>query len=181
LFSSANQFGIDGSAAWIPFSATSRWQDLRDDLAGKSLAGAVLTVPVFALLYLVLGVLRHDARGAAIAFALAICACGTSSAVATIISVLLPVAIPERRSSAFGGGGAGQGCLAAVATFAGLGVALALMTPIFVAWAMLHSGVWLLLAGPGYGAVAAWAGRIVAARVGFRRLPEMLAVVSRAV
>jgi len=181
LFSSANQFGIDGSAAWIPFAATSRWQDLRDDLAGKSLAGAVLTVPVFGLLYLVLGAVRQDGRGAAIAFALAICACGASSAVATVISVLLPVPVPERRSSAFGGGGAGQGCLAAVATFAGLGVALALMTPVFVAWAMLHSGAWLVVAGPAYGAAAAWAGRLVAARVGFRRLPEMLAVVSRAI
>ena len=180
LFSSANQFGIDGSATWIPFAATSRWQDLRDDLAGKSLAGAALTVPIFGVLYLVLGAARQNAGGAAIAFALAICACGTSTAVATVISVLLPVPIPERRSSAFGGGGAGQGCLAAVATFAGLGVALALMAPVLAAWAVLHNGVWLVLAGPAYGAAAAWAGRIVAARVGFRRLPEVLAVVSRA-
>jgi len=40
------------------------------------------------------------------------------------------------------------------------------------------SGPELLVVGPCYGLMLAWAGLIVAANVGFRRLPEVLARVS---
>ncbi|HEX9035226.1 MAG TPA: hypothetical protein VF834_25570 [Streptosporangiaceae bacterium] len=178
-FSSANQFGIDGPALWMNVVATARWQDLRADIAGKNLAGAVITVPVFAALYAAIGAITGNGASAAVAFAMAICALGATSAVSTVISVLLPVPVPERRSSAFGGGGVGQGCLASLTTFAGLGVAVAAMIPVFV----LHSvvGAWLLVIAPCYGAALAWAGRRAAAVLGFRRLPEVLAIVARTV
>ena len=178
MFSSVNQFGFDGSALWMNVAATSRWQDLRADIAGKNIAGALITVPVFAVLYLVLGALAGDPLRAAVAFAMGVCALGATSSVGSITSVLLPTPIPERRSSAFSSGGAGQGCLAGLATLAGLGVALAAMVPVFAAIAVWRAGAWLLVAGPGYGLMLAWAGRIVAANVGFRRLPEVLARVS---
>jgi hypothetical protein len=178
LFSSANQFGFDGSALWLNVVATSRWQDLRADIAGKNIAGALITVPVFAVLYLVLGALAGDPLGAAAAFAMAVCALGATSCVGSITSALLPTPLPERRSSAFSSGGAGQGCLAGLATLAGLVVALALIVPVFVLIARWHSGPWLLVVGPCYGLMLAWAGRIVAANIGFRRLPEVLARVS---
>ncbi len=178
LFSSANQFGFDGSALWLNVVATSRWQDLRADIAGKNIAGALITVPVFAVLYLVLGALASDPLGAAAAFAMAVCALGATSCVGSITSALLPTPLPDRRSSAFSSGGAGQGCLAGLATLAGLVVALALIVPVFVLIARWHSGAWLLVVGPCYGLILAWAGRIVAANIGFRRLPEVLARVS---
>lgn len=179
MFSSANQFGMDGSALWMNVVASSRWQDLRADLAGKSLAGAVITIPVFAILYTVVGILTGSAGGAAVAFAIAVCALGATSAVATMVSVLIPVPVPERRSSAFSSGGAGQGCLAALATFSGLGVAVAAMTPVFVLHAVTRGGAWVLVAAPCYGAALAWAGRRAAAMIGFRRMPEVLAAVGR--
>jgi len=179
LFSSANQFGVDGVGLWLNVAATSRWQDLRADIAGKNLAGALLTLPVFGVLYLILGVAVHDGAGAAVAFAALTCALGASGGVAAVISVLLPVPFPERRSSAYSGPGVGQGCLAALATFAGLAVAALALVPVFVAEAALPGRAWLLLAGPAYGAALLWLGRRIAATVGFRRLPEILAVVSR--
>ncbi len=179
MFSSANQFGMEGSSLWMNVVATSRWQDLRADIAGKNLAGAAVTVPVFAVTYAALGWLSGDGAGAAAAFALLVCAVCATSAVVAMVSVLLPVPVPERRT-AFGGGGAGQGCLSGLATFASLGVAVALMTPVFVVQAVAHPGAWLLVIAPGYGVVLAWAGRRVAALAGYRRLPELLAAVSRA-
>jgi ABC-2 type transport system permease protein len=179
LFSSANQFGVDGVGLWLNVAATSRWQDLRADIAGKNLAGALMTLPVFGVLYLILGVTVHDGAGAAVAFAALACALGASGGVAAVISVLLPVPFPERRSSAYSGPGVGQGCLAALATFAGLGVAALTVLPVFLAEAALPSRAWLLLIGPAYGATVLWLGRRIAAEVGFRRLPEILAVVSR--
>jgi len=180
MFSSANQFGMDGSPLWMNVVATARWQDLRADIAGKNLAGIVITVPVFAVVYALLGLLTGDAEGAAVAFSLLLCAAGATGAVAAMVSVLLPVPVPERRSSAFSGGGAGQGCLSALATIAGVGVAVAAMIPVLVLQAEVRVGAWLLLIAPAYGALLAWAGRRAAAMVGYRRLPEMLAAVGRA-
>ena len=90
-------------------------------------------------------------------------------------SVLLPTPMPERRSSAFSSGGAGQGCLAGRSTLAGLGTALALMIPVFVLIARWQPGAWLLVVAPGYGLLLAWAGRLLAATIGIRRRPELLA------
>jgi ABC-2 type transport system permease protein len=178
MFSSANQYGFDGSALWLNIVATSRWQDLRSDIAGKNIAGALITVPVFAVLYVVIGALASDPAGAAVAFAMAVCALGATSSVGSVTSVLLPTPIPERRSSTFSSGGAGQGCLAGLSTLAGLGTALALMIPVFLLIARWQPGVWLLVVAPGYGLLLAWAGRLVAATIGIRRLPELLARVS---
>lgn len=179
MFSSANQFGVDGVGLWLNVAATQRWQDLRADIAGKNLAGALMTVPVFGVLYLILGVAVHDVASATVAFATLVCALGASGSVAAVISVLLPVPFPERRSSSYSGPGVGQGCLAAVATFAGLGVAALALVPVFVAEAALPGRAWLLVAGPAYGAALLWLGRGIAAVVGFRRLPEILAIVTR--
>jgi hypothetical protein len=75
MFSSANQYGFDGSALWLNIAATSRWQDLRSDIAGKNIAGALITVPVSRCST------SWSARGrrpgrAAVAFAMAVCALG---------------------------------------------------------------------------------------------------------
>ena len=98
---------------------------------------------------------------------------------ASISSVLLPIPIPERRSSAFSSGGAGQGCLAGLATLAGMAVTVVLMIPALVLAGRWHSSAWLLAVAPCYGIVLAWTGRRFAAITGFRRLPELFAEVSR--
>ncbi len=178
LFSGANQFGFDGGAFWLTVITTERWRDLRSVIAGKSLAGIAITIPVFAVVYAGLGALTGSWAGAAEAFATVICGLGATSAVAMVTSVLVPAPVPERRSSAFGGGGTGQGCLAGLAMLIGLAISLVMLVPVFVLQVAAHPGLWLLLVGPAYGAALAWGGRQVAARIGYRRMPEMLAVVS---
>jgi ABC-2 type transport system permease protein len=178
---SANQFGLDGAALWLNVAATSRAQDLRADLAGKNLASALVAMPIFALLYTALGLLAHQVTYPAAAFGIGACALGVTLGISSVASVLLPYPVPERRTSAFGGAGTGRGCLAGLANLAILILAVAFMSPVLVLLAILHTGLWLLLIGPGYGAAIAWVGRLAASEIGYRRLPELLATVSRPV
>ncbi len=181
MFSAANQFGLDGSALWLTAAATSRWQDLRADIAGKNLAGAVITIPVFGFLYLALGLWLHAPGPAARAVAMIVCAFGATSGVASILSVLNPVPIPDRRANVFSSPGTGQGCLAGLMTLAGLLAALVLLTPALVLTALWRAPLLVGVLVLGYGALLAWAGRWAAAVIGFRRMPEILATVSRPV
>jgi ABC-2 type transport system permease protein len=176
---SVNQFGLDGSALWLNVAATSRIRDLRADLAGKNLASALVAMPVFAVLYTALGLLMHQAIYPASAFGMAACALGVTLGITSVASILMPYAVPERRASAFGGGGTGRGCLAGLVNVAILVLAIVLLSPVLVMLVLWHTGLWLLLVGPGYGAAMAWAGRRAASEVGLRRLPELLAAVSR--
>ncbi len=178
---SANQFGLDGSALWLNVAATSRPQDLRADLAGKNLASALVAMPVFAVLYTALGLLTRQATYPASAFGMAACALGITLGITSVASILMPYAVPERRASAFGGGGTGRGCLAALANFTIMVLAVVVLSPVLIMLVILHTGLWLLLVGPGYGAAIAWAGRRAASDIGFRRLPELLTEVSRAI
>jgi ABC-2 type transport system permease protein len=178
---SANQFGLDGGALWLNVAATSRPQQLRADLAGKNLASALVALPVFALLYAALGLLAHQVTYPAAALGMAAGALGATLGISSVASVLMPYAVPERRASAFGGAGTGRGFLAALANLAILVLAVILLSPVLIMLAFVHTGLWLLLVGPGYGAVLAWLGRLVASDIGFRRLPELLAEVSRPV
>jgi ABC-2 type transport system permease protein len=178
---SANQFGLDGGALWLNVAATARVQDLRADLAGKNLASALVAMPVFAVLYTALGLLTGRATYPASAFGMAAGALGVTLGIASVASVLMPYAVPERRTSAFGGAGAGRGCLVGLANCAMLVAAVVVLSPVLVLLAVVHTGLWLLLVGPAYGAVIAWAGRLAASDIGFRKLPELLAEVSRAV
>ncbi len=178
---SANQFGLDGGALWLNVAATSRPQQLRADLAGKNLASALVALPVFALLYTALGLLAHQVTYPAAALGMAAGALGATLGISSVASVLMPYAVPERRASAFGGAGTGRGFLAALANLAILVLAVILLSPVLIMLAFVHTGLWLLLVGPGYGAVLAWLGRLVASDIGFRRLPELLAEVSRPV
>ena len=176
---SANQFGLDGGALWLNVAATSRPQQLRADLAGKNLASALVALPVFALLYTALGLLAHQVTYPAAALGMAACALGVTLGISSIVSVLMPYAVPERRASAFGGAGTGRGFLAGLANLAILILAVIFLSPVLAMLAFLHTGLWLLLVGPGYGAALAWLGRLAASDIGFRRLPELLAEVSR--
>jgi ABC-2 type transport system permease protein len=117
----------------------------------------------------------------AAAFGMAAGALGVTLGICSIASVLIPYAVPERRASAFGGAGTGRGFLAGLANLAILVLAVIFLSPVLLMLAIVHTGLWLLLIGPGYGAVMAWLGRLVASDIGFRRLPELLAEVSRPV
>ena len=180
-YTGMNLLGVEGPALWLTIVSATRWQDLRADLAGKALANATVSLPVLGLLYGVLALTTPDVSVVATAAGLALCGYGTASGVGAVVSILLPVPVPERRSNAFSGGGPGQGCLLGLAILGSLIVTGVLMIPLFVWAGVAHLGGWLLVVGPCYGAVLALAGRVVAAFTGYGRLPEVLAQVSRPV
>ena len=66
-------------------------------------------------------------------------------------------------------------------TLGGLVAALVMLVPVFVLIALWHAPLLVGVLMVGYGAALAWAGRWIAAVIGFRRMPEMLAQVSRPV
>ncbi|MGA3153279.1 MAG: hypothetical protein ACLPN6_25940 [Streptosporangiaceae bacterium] len=178
---SANQFGLDGGALWLNVAATTRPRDLRADIAGKNLASAVIALPVFTVLYAVIGAVWGSLAYPVTALGVAAATLGIALGLSNLASVLLPFPVPERRASAFGGGGTGRGCLAGLTNLVMLLIVAIAMLPLIALIIVVHPGAWMLLTGPGYGAAAAWAGRRAAGDIGFRRLPELLAAVSRPV
>jgi ABC-2 type transport system permease protein len=102
---------------------------------------------------------------------------GVTLGVAALTSVLAPYALPDRMN-AFSGAAPGQGGTAFVSSLTLMVVSSVLAAPVAVLGG-LDAPLWLLAGGPLYGAAIAWAGRVLAARRAFPRLPELVAAVSR--
>ncbi|GGO18211.1 transporter [Microbispora rosea subsp. aerata] len=173
---SANSFGIDGRSLWMNAVAFSTPRDLRTDLAGRHLAMAVVAVPLIALASLAAALVAGDAVWALAAAPTAWGVLGVAMGVGAITSVTAPYTFPERMN-AFSGAAPGQGGQAFGAAFVTMVAVSVLALPVVLP-VLLGLTWWALLAVP-YGAAAAWAGRRVAAGIGFARLPELLAAVSR--
>jgi ABC-2 type transport system permease protein len=105
---------------------------------------------------------------------------GASVAVAALLSVLVPYALPETTNpfAMSSGSGSAKGLLALLAL---LGT-LALTVPVVVASLLLSGlavGPWIVLGiGLGYGLGAAWLGTYIAGDVLERRGPEILIAVT---
>ena len=101
---------------------------------------------------------------------------GVGFGVGSVTSVLIPYTVPERMN-AFTGAAPGQGGQAfGCALLAFAGVAL-LSAPFAVAVAF--AGPWVLAFAPPYGLAIETLGRRLGAKIGFARMPELLAAVSR--
>lgn len=178
--SGANSFGNDGPALWMHAVVTGRSRDLRADLAGKNLAAALLgTVVVLAVS--VLSTLRYDEPATVLRVFLAGWGVlGIGIGVATIVSVLFPYALPEHRGNVLGHPGAGKGGVAFAAALSSTGGTLVLSLPVILAMATGGVVAWTVAAlAPLYGLALSWLARRFAARLGFSRLPEILAAVGR--
>ncbi|WP_114400268.1 hypothetical protein [Marinitenerispora sediminis] len=185
LSSSANYFGLQGAALWSTAMATGGARDLRAELAGALLAATVPAVPMLAAFAALctLVVQPDDAglAGTALAAAPGCAAFGVALGAGALLSVLLPYPLPERPHNPFAGPGAGQGLVVSLTVMAALLTVNVCVAPVHAAVHLLGPGAApaVLAAGAGYGALGAWAGIHLAARIGARRLPEIVERVGR--
>ncbi|GII90959.1 hypothetical protein [Sinosporangium siamense] len=173
---SSNAFGIDGRSLWMNAVVFGTPRDVRNDLAGRHLALAVIAVPIVTAVTLAGSFIAGDPL-LAVPFALVGWGVlGVGLGVGAVASVLLPYTSPER-INAFSGAAPGQGGVAFLGSFGSLIAGTLLSLPIVLP-PLLGVMWWSALAVP-YGMGVAWAGRRIGGAVGFGRYPEILAAVSR--
>lgn len=173
---SVNAFGIDGRSIWMNAVASGDERGLATDLAGRHLASALIAVPLIAVI--ATGAALFTGHPSAIPPALLAGwgVLGIGLGVGSVTSVVLPYTVPERMN-AFTGAAPGQGGLA-FASAMGAMVAISVLSLPFVV-PMAFGLTWASVLAPFYGLLMETLGRRLAARVGFRRTPELLAAVSR--
>ncbi|GAA0388072.1 transporter [Acrocarpospora corrugata] len=173
---SANTFGIDGRSLWMNAVAFGSDRDVRTDFAGRQLANFLISGPLLAVISVIGAVLGGNLLWAVPATLLAWCMLGLAMGTGALMSVLSPYTYPERMN-AFSGAAPGQGGQAFVAGFGALFGAGLLILPVLIP--TVFFAPWVSVIGAVYGAAVAWGGRRIAAKIGFRRFPELLAAVSR--
>ena len=171
-----NMFGNDGRAFWMNVLAWDDPREVRTDLAGRQLAFALVVGPALAALAVVAALVGGKPDEIAPAVLVGLTVLAITLGLATLNTVLAPVAVPER-SNPFSTGVSGQGCLAGVASMALMLATFLLALPVVLP-AALEGPVWVPVAGLVYGASIAWLGRLVAGNIAYRRLPEIHAAVS---
>ncbi|GII53224.1 transporter [Planotetraspora thailandica] len=171
-----NVFGLDGRSFWMNAVAFPTEREMRTDLAGRHLGTAIIAVPLLAVVALVAGLLMGDASWALPAALTAWGVLGVTLGAGAVASVLLPYTVPERLN-AFSGAAPGQGGLAFVSSLGMMLASAAVALPIFLPVAM--GLTWVAPLAVPYGLLAAWGGRRLAASLGFGRMPEIFAAVSR--
>ncbi|MFB7464024.1 transporter [Streptomyces sp. NPDC056224] len=178
-----NQFGQDTSAFWMVAQTISTRRDAYVELRARAAALGLVTVPYTVFVTAVTAGLVGDWSAFPAALGLALALLGAMLCTGAICSGRFPYSIPS--DGAFKNAAPGQGGLAWMSVFGGMLASALLCAPVIALTIWLnvadHRDVsWLLLPlGAAWGAVAAWAGLRLSAPVVARRLPEILAAVSR--
>ncbi|MEV0350493.1 hypothetical protein AB0H88_32320 [Nonomuraea sp. NPDC050680] len=173
---SANSFGIDGRSLWMNAVTMGSERGLSTDLAGRHLAGALVAAPLLAVIAVAAGLFAGHPESIVPAVLIGLGALGTGFGVGSVTSVVIPYTMPERMN-AFSGAAPGQGGQAFVSGLGALlGISL-LALPFVVP--LLFGLLWVSVLAPFYGLLAEVLGRRLGAKIGFPRLPELLAAVSR--
>ncbi|MEU3184502.1 transporter [Streptomyces sp. NPDC006923] len=177
-----NQFGQDTSAFWMVAQTISTTRDAHLELRARAAALLVITLPYSALVTTltaaVLGRWHALPEGLGLSFAVL----GAMLATGAVASARFPYSIPQGSVKNVAPGQAG---LAWISVIGGMVSAALLCAPLIVLTVWLHlSGAggwsWLLLpVGAAYGAVLTAVGLRLAAPQVARRLPEILAAVSK--
>jgi len=170
-----NAFGNDGRALWMNAVAWRTARDVRTDLAGRHLAYLAVATPLLVVMAVAAALVTSSLGEAVPALLAGLGVLGAALGVGAVTSALLPYTLPER-INAFSGAAPGQGGVAFASSFGLMFAAALLAIPIAVLAALAPS--WAMVAAPAYGATVAWAGRRIAARATFPRLPELLTAVS---
>ena len=173
-----NGFGSDGRALWMNAVAWCTPRDVRTDLAGRHLAYLLVAGPTLALMAVASALLSSSAGEIVLALLVGLGVFGIALGVGAVTSVLVPYALPDRMN-AFSSAAPGQGGAAFASSLSLLVVTSLLAIPIGLL-AGLGAPLWLMVAAPAYGALLAWAGRRIAARNAYARIPELVAAVSGA-
>ncbi|WP_371670699.1 transporter [Streptomyces sp. NBC_00289] len=178
-----NQFGQDTSAFWMVALTISSARDAYVELRGRALALLAVTLPYATLVTVLTTALLGDWRKLPEALGLSFALLGAMLATGAWTSARFPYSIPQEGYKNVAPGQAG---LAWIAIFGGMVAAALLCAPLIAAAIWLNvsavgdTWAWLLLpAGAGYGAALTLLGLRLAAPRTARRLPEILAAVSK--
>ncbi|MFB7369670.1 transporter [Streptomyces sp. NPDC056222] len=178
-----NQFGQDTSAFWMVAQTISTTKDAYAELRARALALLLVTLPFTVLVTTGTAALLGDWSSLPDALGVALALLGAMLATGAVTSAMFPYSIPQ--DSAYKNVAPGQGGLAWMSIFGGMIAGALLCGPVIGATIYLNvtdqdSLLWLLLPGGAlYGALIAWAGLKIAAPRTARRLPEILAAVSK--
>jgi ABC-2 type transport system permease protein len=175
-----NQFGLDGAAMWATLVAGN---DPRSDLTGKNIASVFVMVPLATVATLICAIFTHGWSYVPITLGLAPALFGVLLGVGNVMSVRVPYAMPDRRNPlAFS---PGQGCATLLAGFAALAFEGLLLIPVAAVTAIALQTQSLPVAtivavvfANAYGMMIWLAGRRIAWRDAWWRLPEILEAVS---
>ncbi|WP_327087454.1 hypothetical protein OIE66_34780 [Nonomuraea sp. NBC_01738] len=171
-----NAFGIDGRSLWMNAMAFGTERGLRTDLAGRHVASALIAVPLLTVLVVAVSLFAGNTGAILPALLIGWGVFGVGLGVGSMTSVLIPYTVPDR-INAFTGAAPGQGGQAFAGSFAGMiaiaGLSLPVVLPV-----VLGVG-WVAVAAVPYGIVIEILGRRLASSLGYARLPEVLAAVSR--
>ncbi|MFC8197383.1 transporter [Streptomyces sp. NPDC057298] len=178
-----NQFGQDTSAFWMVAMTISSPRDAYVELRGRALALLVITLPYAALVTVLTTALLGDWPALPEVLGLSFALLGAMLATGAWSSARFPYSIPQEGYKNVAPGQAG---LAWISIFGGMVGAALLCAPVIALaiWLNVSAGgenwTWLLLPlGTGYGVLITLAGLRLAAPRTAKRLPEILAAVSK--
>ncbi|MDT9682132.1 transporter [Streptomyces sp. TRM76323] len=177
-----NQFGQDTSAFWIVAMTVSSKRDAYVELRARALALLLVTLPYATLVTVVTVAVLGDWGALAEGLGLSYGLLGAMLGVGAWASAFFPYSIPQ--DSAYKNAAPGQGGLAWASMMGGMLLSAVLCAPLIAAVVWTHvasAEPWALLPlGAGWGALLTWGGLHLAAGRTSRRLPEILAAVSKA-
>ncbi|GAA0489174.1 transporter [Streptomyces olivaceiscleroticus] len=177
-----NQFGQDTSAFWMVASTISTRRDAYVELRARALALCLVAVPYVSLVTVGAAAVLDDWEVFPEVYGLALALLGALVAVGAFASVFFPYSVPSEGNKNVAPGQAG---IAWISIFGGMVAGAVLCVPILGLTVGLHLGglhglLWLVLpVGVVYGAGIALLGLRLSARHVPRRLPEILAAVSK--
>ncbi len=178
-----NQFGQDTSAFWMVAMTISSTHDAYVELRARAYALLLITLPYATLVTVLTTAMLGDWRRLPEALGLSFALLGAMLATGAWTSARFPYSIPQE---GYKNVAPGQTGLAWISIFGGMMAAALLCAPVITLTIWLNvsadgdAWTWLLLpAGTVYGAVLTAAGLKLAAPRTARRLPEILAAVSK--
>ncbi|MFE2418965.1 transporter [Streptomyces hokutonensis] len=178
-----NQFGQDTSAFWMVAMTISTTRDAYVELRARALALLLITVPYAALVTVLTTAMLGDWHRLPEVLGLSFALLGAMLATGAWTSARFPYSIPQGGHKNVAPGQAG---LAWISIFGGMISAALLCSPVITLtiWSNVSADgdqwSWVLLpVGAGYGAAITYAGLRLAAPGTARRLPEILAAVSK--
>ncbi|MFI9494087.1 transporter [Streptomyces halstedii] len=178
-----NQFGQDTSAFWMVATTLSSTRDAYVELRARALALLLITLPYTVLVAVVTAAVLGDWPALPGVVGLSFALLGAMLATGALASALFPYSIPQ--DGAFKNVVPGQAGLAWISILGGMLTSALLSAPVIVLTVWLHLAghqgwLWALLpVGAVYGTFVGWLGIRLAAPRTARRLPEILAAVSK--
>ncbi|BAU85202.1 integral membrane transport protein [Streptomyces laurentii] len=177
-----NQFGQDTSAFWMVAQTIATKADAYAELRARAMALLAITLPYTLLVFVATAAILGEWNGFAQVLGAALAILGAMVGLGAVASAYFPYSIPQ--DSAYKNVAPGQGGLAWMSIFGSMFAAAALCSPVLVPAILMDdsdavTSMGLLLGGLLYGALLIWGGLKLAAPRVAKRLPEILAAVSK--